>query len=90
MTIKSLKEKYKGQVAASEIYRFRDDLHEIYADNITALNDVDENEEVCQYKVMNEAEYNKSVYAHSVYTANFEDYYDSKDAKVLIIVLHEE
>jgi len=89
MTIKELKDSLNGQYADCEVYKFRDNEHQMHADYIIAVNDVDESWEVCEYKLMGNQEYNKTIYACSSYTADFEDYFGSKDAKVLIIVLKE-
>ena len=89
MTVKELKETLSGQYADCEIYKFRDNEHVIHADYLIAVNDADENTAVCDYKLMTESEYNKTVYACSSYTANFEEYFDNKNALVLIIVLSE-
>ena len=89
MTIGQLKQELKGQYAGTEVYRFRDNLHIISSEYITAINDETDHDEVCEYKLMDENEYNHTVYANSSYTADFEGYYDNKDAKVLIIVLKE-
>lgn len=89
MTVKELKEQYKGKCAGTELYRYRDGIHEIHADSIFAVNDDCDDQEVCDFKLMGESEYNKTIYAHSTYTADFDDYFGDKNAKVLIIVLPE-
>ena len=89
MTVKELKESLYGQYADCEVYRFRDDEHVVHAEYVIAVNEVADDDEVCSYRLMNEAEYNKTIYANSSYTADFEDYFEDKNAKVLIIVLSE-
>ena len=89
MTVRQIKEKEKGNFAGVEIYKFRDNEHIIHADYIIAVDDVDEETEAADYRLMGEEEYNKTIYACSSYTANFEGYYDDKNARVLVIVLGE-
>ena len=66
MTIKEVKEYYKGQYVECEIYRFTDFTHRVHSDFIYTPDDVEddqynENEEVVYEELMDEEEYGRTV-----------------------------
>lgn len=99
MTIRELlEEKYiKGHYSDYEIYRYVAKKHSIHTDSIEFLHSW-ENEgdfsnldlEVCDYRLMNEEEYNNTIEANNCMTADFETWYGDKNAIVLVIVLSED
>ena len=98
MTISELlEEKYiKGHYDDYEIYKYTGKNHKIHTDSIKFLHSW-ENEgdfpnldlEVYDYKLMDEEDYNNTIQANACDYADFETWYGSKNAIVLIIVLHE-
>lgn len=60
-----------------------DDLNEIYG--IEFLKD----KEVLHYEIMDEERYNETILANCCTSADFEVWYDDKDAKVLVMFLSE-
>lgn len=94
MTIKEVKEHYKGQYVDCEIYRFNGSVHNIHNEFIYTSDDIEndeynENEEVVYEELMDEEEYGKTVIANCDVTADFEDWYGDKNAQVLVIILSE-
>ena len=94
MTIKEVKEQYKGQYVECEIYRFTGSVHNIHSDFIYTPDDVEddqynENEEVVYEELMDEEEYGRTVIANGDVTADFEDWFGDKNAQILVIILSE-
>lgn len=94
MTIKEVKELYKGQYVDCEIYRFRDFTHRVHSDFIYTPDDVEddqynENEEVVYEELMDEEEYGRTVIANCDVTADFGDWFGDKNAQILVIILSE-
>lgn len=95
MTIKEVKEMYKGQYDDFEVYkansvgehypthfhtdncRFVDEDPEVYTDE----------SEVGLWDLMDEVDYNNSIMANTSDYANFDMWYNKKDAKVLCVML---
>ena len=100
MTIRELlEEKYiKGHYDDYEIYKYTGKKHSIHTDSVKflySLNWYNEGDfpyldlEVCDYRLMNEEEYNNTIEANSCDVADFETWYGNKDAVVLVIILNE-
>lgn len=94
MTIKEVKEMYKGEYADVEVYK-TDEVGDHYprhfhTDNCKAIDDYMEEAEVGLYELMDEEEYNNSILANTSERADFADWYDDKEAKVLCIMLRNE
>lgn len=51
------------------------------------IDNLPEKEIECIFQEMDEDDYNHSILANSCISADFEDWYDNKEAKVLVIVL---
>lgn len=96
MTVKELiKEQYNDSIADVEIYAFVGKVHKIHGDFITNLDEVFQEEkyqdyEVESWEIMDEERYADSIVANSIENADFELWYNDKDAKVLVIVISEE
>lgn len=95
MTIKEVKEHYKGQYVECEIYRFTDFTHRVHSDFIYTPDDIEndlynENEEVVYEELMDEEEYGMTVIANCDVTADFEDWFGDKNAQILVIILSED
>ena len=97
MTIKEIKEMYANQYADIEIYRpvtpcstnskaFRHAC-EFKTDYIESVEDYDETSEVIKCELMGEEDYNCSVLADSSVPANFAEWYDNANAKVLCVLI---
>lgn len=73
-----------------EIYVYRGENHSIHTDSIKGLDinlDNLPDEIECDFSEMDEEEYNETILANSGVKADFDDWYDDKEAKVLVIVL---
>ena len=96
MTVKELiKEQYTDDIADLEVYAFTGKHHSIHSDFINNLDEVFPREkyedyEVAAWEIMDQERYDNSVVANSCEVADFEMWYDNKDAKVLVIVIGEE
>lgn len=86
-TIKDLMDDYRGQYEEVEVYRTISDRNKrIHTDYMRAVDDYDTGVEVAEFELMDEEEYNKTVFANCGNL--FSDYYDPDD-KVLVILLPE-
>ena len=74
---------------AVEFYSCDDNRVKIHTDHLNWIddNDVCEAEVVLEAELMDEEEYNTSVYCNCGMVANFEELYGDKDAKVLVIIV---
>lgn len=94
MTIKELKEELKGQYAECEVYRSTDkSSNTFHTDHCVSLDDCSphgnytEDMKIKAYELMDEDEYNNSILANGEFTADFNDWYGNKNAKVLCILV---
>ena len=86
-TIRDLMEDYRGQYEEVEVYRTISDRNKkIHKDYMRAVDDYDTGVEVAEFGLMDEEEYNNTVFANCGNL--FSDYYDPDD-KVLVILLPE-
>lgn len=83
-----------GLCADIEVYGYKGVNHSIHTDCIVSLDDeMNFNELYCaginefDFELMDEDDYNNTVLANSCISADFEELYGDKNAKVLIIVL---
>lgn len=96
MTVKELiKEQYNDNIADFEVWAYVGKVHKIHGDFITNLDEVFSKEkyqdcEVVSWEIMDQERYANSIVANSIEAADFEMWYDNKDAKVLVIVIGEE
>ena len=60
-----------------------------HTDNIKDVDDVPENTRVVAWELMDEDTYNQTILANTCVTADFEDWYGNKEAKVLCILIRE-
>ena len=61
-----------------------------HTDSIQGTDDYNDNSKVLDYEIMDEEDYGTSVLANSCVRADFEEWYDDKNAKVLCILIDEE
>jgi hypothetical protein len=91
MTIKEVKEMYKGQYDEIEVYepnsRGNHYPNHFHTDNCKYTEEYSDESEVGLYELMNEDDYEHSINANSCVTTDFEEWYDDKEAKVLCIML---
>ena len=91
MTIKKLKEMYKGQYTEIEVYESTCDAQHypthFHTDNCRGIEQYNDNSIVGLYEFMNEEDYNNTIMANSSENADFSDWYGDKDAIVLCIML---
>lgn len=94
MTVKEVKEIFKSNNPAdvevfrsTELPRFSHGFHGDFLDWCEP-EDYRENEEVEEYELMDEEEYNNSIQANSCVQFDFDDLYGNKKAKVLVIKLY--
>ena len=96
-TIGEIKDMYKGQYAAIEVYAPNDTGEHMpsffHTDNCHSPEEweqeYDDYSDVVFYELMNEEEYNYSILANGDATADFTDWYGDKNAKVLCIMLED-
>ena len=86
MTIKEIKDNYNGKFDAVEVYKFTGKRHSIHTDFIEEVEDYSEDAEVQTHQLMDEDEYNSTIFANC--SNQFTDIYDKSD-KVLVIVIKE-
>ena len=91
MTIKEVKEMYKGQYDELEVYstwnvgeHYPNHFH---TDNCRYTEEYTDESEVGLYELMDEEDYNHSIMANASDYADFEEWYDNKDARVLCIMI---
>lgn len=84
MNIKETKALYNGEFNAVEIYKFTNKRHSIHTDFIEEVNDYADEMEVLAYQLMDEDEYNSTIFANC--SNRFTDIYEKSD-KILIIVV---
>lgn len=94
MTIKEIKEMYKGQYDDVEVYEVSspNSIGEHYpnrfhTDNCNFTEEFTDESEVGLYELMDEEQYNHSILANSELTVDFKDLYGNKEVKVLCIML---
>ena len=91
-TIKEVKELYKGKYAQIEVYKAigagEHYPNHFHTDNCKDIEEgFNDETEVGLYELMDEDDYNHSILANSCTSADFEEWYGDKDAKVLCIML---
>ena len=91
MTIKEVKEMYKGQYDELEVYSTWN-VGEHYpnhflTDNCRFTEEYTDESEVGLYELMDEEDYNHSIMANASDYADFEEWYGNKDARVLCIMI---
>lgn len=97
MTVAEVKELYKGEYVDLEVYKplskgcyYPNHFH---GDNCVGLGDgspegdYTEDMEVGLYELMDQDEYNNTLMANCDIYADFDDWYDNKNAKVLCIMI---
>lgn len=100
ITIKEVKELYQREFENNEIYDI--EVYEpagygryypkiFHTDNCDLIDDTqwDENTIIGMYDLMNEDEYNSSINANSDMNADFDEFFDNKNAKILVLMLGE-
>ena len=86
MTIKEIEERFKGLYVDMEVYKnFASNSYGFHTDRIKSVDDYTENTEVIEYSLADEEEYNETVFANVSSTANFEEWFDDKNAKILLV-----
>ena len=91
MTIKEVKEMYKGQYDELEVYstwnvgeHYPNHFH---TDNCKSTEEYTDESEVGLYELMDEEDYNRSIMANASDYADFGELYDNKGAKILCIMI---
>ena len=97
MTIKEVIEKNKGKYTELEVYKSlekgKNYPNSFHTDNCRSLGEdspygnYNDDMEVGLYELMDEEEYNKTIMANCDIYADFDDWYDNKNAKVLCIMI---
>jgi hypothetical protein len=91
MTVKDVKEKYVGQYATIEVYRYNDlKINvEFHTDNLNYVEDYTDDMELendWSYELMDDEQYNNSIDANCKHIP-FSELYDEDDPKVLCIIV---
>lgn len=91
MTIKEVKEMYKGQYCEIEVYKPNSGgnhyPNHFHTDNCKFTEEFTDESEVELYELMDEEDYNHSIMANTSEYADFEGWYGNKEVKVLCIML---
>lgn len=93
MTIKEIKEMFNGDYVEVEVYKpLNTDTGRYYpknfhTDNCVGMEDYTEDMEVGLHELMDEEDYNQSLLAGYDITADFEDWYGDRNAKILCIMI---
>ena len=85
MTVKEIKELdyIKGQYADIEVYRiYNSDRMGFHTDRIQSVESYSENEEVIEFQLMDEEDYNSSICANT--GSSFADFFEPED-KILVL-----
>lgn len=92
MTVNEVLEKeYNDSIASYEIWKYTDKTRRLHTDFIKNIDeeysrDILGGLQIESYHIMDEDEYNSTICANCD-SADFEEWYDNKDAKVLVIVI---
>lgn len=86
MTVREVKEMFKGDYVDVEVYEDKFQ-HRVgfHTDFIKDVEDYSDDDEVLEYQLMDEDEYSQSILANTGEQADFSDWYDDKDVEVLIL-----
>lgn len=90
MTIKEVKEMYKGKYADFEVYKPLSKEHypnRFHIDNCKYTENYNEDSKVGMFNLMDEEDYKTSINAYSSMEVDFYECYGNKDAKVLCVML---
>lgn len=89
MTIKETMEKYEGQYADVEVYRnFNSNRMGFHTDRIRSVEDYSSDDEAIECELMDESDYNNSILANTSLSANFAEWYDDANAKILVLKIN--
>ena len=92
MTIKELKELLEEQgreYVNMEVYSYLFSNHSIHTDSIKSVEEYSDDDEVIDYELMNEEDYQRTILANSCDIADFAEWYDDANAIVLIVIIDE-
>lgn len=92
MNIKEVINTYKNEYTDIEVYYSISRNGDIHTDNLRFIEEIPEDDmdgtgEVISWDLMDEEDYNNSVLANSCIEADFAEWYDDKNAKVLVILM---
>lgn len=87
MKVSELLKEYSEKWTDYELYRYVGTKRNIHTDNIKSVCGTHNELEVLDYALIDEEEYDKTVLANACESADFEDWYDDKNAKVLVIIV---
>ena len=91
MTINEIIREHEGQVADVEICVAEGSIENLYTDRIRSVEGLDQDHdyefEEIAYHVMDEEDYDRTILANTGEYADFADWYDDEDAKVLVIAI---
>lgn len=91
MTIKDIKEIFANEYTDIEYYRYQFQNHRsIHTDYIESVDDITENETVEDWLLADQETYSNTVYANAGAKADFTEWYDDAEAKVLIVIIKDE
>lgn len=91
MTVAEVKEMFKGEYVDIEFYEPRSwgkhAPHRFHTDNCVSVDSASDIRDVHLWELMSEEDYDNSILANSSERADFDMWYDDKNAKVLCIML---
>ncbi len=89
-TLRELLKSHKGEYTDWEAYAYTDRSRRLRTDFIKSIEDVNLDAEVDDWWLMDEEEYNDTILSNSSVPADFAEWYDDADAKVLVVVVKED
>lgn len=94
MTVRDVFKKYQGQYVDKEVYAYKEKVHRINAEFLEAIDEIyDDNaflkKKVEDYILMDEEEYNSTIWSSMPDRADFADLYGDNTARILVVVLNE-
>jgi hypothetical protein len=91
MTVKETIEMFKCEFVDVEVYKDKFQHNAgFHTDRITSVENYSENSEVIEYELMDEADYQNSILANCSESADFAEWYDDANAKVLVLKIKNE
>lgn len=92
MKVKDIIESEKENFDTFEVWQYTDRTHRLHTDFIKNVDEIYsmsilKNIPVYNYEIMDEDEYSSTILINSDSPADFEEWYDNKDTKVLVIML---
>lgn len=89
MLLSDILKEMEGEYDQCEILQFADEQRVLSSEHTHLIKDAISAEQthVCQYEIMDEERYNETILSDSSLTADFKNWYGSKDTRLLVVVI---